>query len=259
MTFIHIASDNALRNCTNGGHKADERHSALAALAQQIASTGIPAEAVEIYKGRNIVVRYDTPFGAVNIKQFKVPHIINRLVYGNLRHGKARHSFENAEKLIAKGFHTPKPLAFIEHRQGLLFGISYFVSEQLEGYSDIRDLATLEHREAIVEAIGQLMADLHRAHIFMKDFSQGNVLWRCEADGSIRLALVDINRMAFGVNSTRRLMKNFRNVADDPDLLNDLALAYSRASGMPSDEALKRANRARHLFLRKRRIKKLLK
>lgn len=259
MTFIHIASDDALRNCTIGGRKADERHSALAALAQQIASTGIPAEAVEIYKGRNIVVRYDTPLGAVNIKQFKVPHIINRLVYGNLRHGKARHSFENAEKLIAKGFHTPQPLAYIEHRQGVLFGISYFVSEQLEGYAEIRDLATLEHREAIVEAVGQLMADLHRAHIFMKDFSQGNVLWRREADGSIRLALVDINRMDFDVSSTRRLMKNFRNVADDPDLLNDLALAYSRASGMPSDEALRRANRARSLFLRKRHIKKLLK
>lgn len=65
--------------------------------------------------------------------------------------------------------------------------------------------------------------------------------------------------MAFEVHSTRRLMKNFRNVADDPTLLNDLALAYSRASGMPADEALRRANRARRLFLRKRRIKKLLK
>lgn len=259
MTFIHIASDDASGNCPIGGRKADEQHSALAALTQQIATTGIPPEAIEIYRGRNIVVRYDTPHGAVNIKQFKIPHIINRLVYGNLRHGKARHSFENADKLIAKGFHTPKPLAYIEHRHGLLFGISYFLSEQLEGYAEIRDLATLEHRAAIVEAIGQLMADLHRANIFMKDFSQGNVLWRREADGSIRLALVDINRMAFGVHSTRRLMKNFRNVADDPDLLSDLALAYSRASGMPADEALRRANRARRLFLRKRRIKKLLK
>lgn len=259
MTFIHIASDDVSGNCPIGGRKADERHTALAALAQEIASTGIPAEAVDIYKGRNLVVRYDTPHGAINIKQFKIPHIINRLVYGNLRHSKARHAFENAEKLIAKGFHTPQPLAYIEHRQGLLFGISYFVSEQLEGYADIRDLATLEHRDAIVDAIGQLMADLHRAHIFMKDFSQGNVLWRREADGSIRLALVDINRMAFDVYSTRRLMKNFRSIAEDPTLLNNLALAYSRASGMPSDEALQRANRARRLFLRKRRIKKLLK
>ena len=239
--------------------KTNERFAGIADIAKRLAASGIPAEAVDIYKGRNLVVRYDTPHGAVNIKRFKVPHIINQLVYGNLRHSKARHSFENAEKLIAKGFHTPKPLAYIEHRKGLLFGISYFVSEQLEGYAEIRDIATLEHREAIVEAIGQLMADLHRAHIFMKDFSQGNVLWRREADGSIRLALVDINRMAFDVSSKRRLMKNFRNVADDPNLLNDLALAYSRASGMPSDEALRQANRARHLFLRKRRIKKLLK
>lgn len=239
--------------------KTNERFAGIADIAKRLAASGIPAEAVEIYKGRNLVVRYDTPHGAINIKQFKIPHIINRLVYSNLRHSKARHAFENAEKLIAKGFHTPKPMAYIEHRQGLLFGISYFVSEQLEGYAEIRQIEHSEHRKAIVEAIGQLIADLHRAHIFMKDFSQGNVLWRREADGSIRLALVDINRMAFDVSSKRRLMKNFRNVADDPNLLNDLALAYSRASGMPSDEALRQANRARHLFLRKRRIKKLLK
>ncbi len=239
--------------------KTNERLAGIADLAKRLAASGIPAEAVDIYKGRNRVVRLDTDASAVNIKQFRVPHAINRLVYGNLRSGKARRAYENAERLLSLGFPTPAPLAYVEEREGIKFGISYFVSEQLDGYSDIRQIAHSEHRAAIVEAVGQLMADLHRAHIFMKDFSQGNILWHLEPDGSISLSLVDINRMAFGVHSTRRLMKNFRSIADDPTLMADLAAAYSRASGMPTAEVMRRAERAKRLFLLKRRIKKLLK
>lgn len=238
---------------TTNGHPTVDR------LARQLAAHGIPAEATDIYKGRNRVVRLDTDGETVNIKQFRIPHAINRLVYGNLRRSKARRAYENAGRLLALGLPTPAPLAYVEHREGLRFGLSYFVSEQLEGYEDIRRIAESEHRTAIVDAVGRLMADLHRAHIFMKDFSQGNVLWRADARGHIELSLVDINRMAFGVHSTRRLMKNFRTVTDDPALLAEIAQAYARASGMPPEEALRRAQRARRLYLLKRRLKKLLK
>lgn len=231
----------------------------LTALARQLAADGIPVEAIDIYKGRNRVVCLPTEAGEVNIKQFRIPHAINRLVYGNLRRGKARRAYENAGKLLAQGFPTPAPLAYVEQREGVRFGTSYFVSEQLQGFEDIRHIAVSEHRTAIVEAIGRLMADLHRAHIFMKDFSQGNVLWRVDSDGRISLSLVDINRMAFGVRSKRRLMKNFRTVADDPALLAEIAQAYARASGMAPDEAMRRAQRANRLYILKRRLKKLLK
>ena len=54
-------------------------------------------------------------------------------------------------------------------------------------------------------------------------------------------------------------MKNFRTVADDPALLAEIAQAYVRASGMAPDEAMRRAQRAKRLYILKRRLKKLLK
>lgn len=227
----------------------------LRPLVDTIAREGIPAEAADIYQGRNRVVRYDASDQPLNIKEFHVPNAINRLVYGNLRKSKARRAFENGQRLLEMGFDTPRPIAFIEKTDGRLMGQSYYISRQEDGMEDIRRLARSPLRDRLVDHIGQLMAQLHQAGVWMKDFSQGNILWRLEPDGSLRLTLVDINRMAFNVTSRRKLMSNFRTVTDDPQMLRAIAAAYAFHAGADPDQVLRQAIDQRRRYKRKARLK----
>ncbi len=228
-------------------------------LANQLAEKGIPAEAVDIYSGRNRVVCLDTAdLGKVNIKAFRRPSIINSLVYTTLRHSKARRAYENAIKLRETGIHSPRPLAYVEVRRGPFLHESYFVSIQLEGYQDVRALPPDPLRAKIIDNIGLTLARLHRRHIWMKDFSQGNVLWREEPDGHISISLVDINRMAFGVTSHHKLMKNFRSISNNTLSLRALVAAYVFHASADPDGTLKDAQKARSAFRRAKKLKNRL-
>lgn len=232
-------------------------------LAHGLLTRGLPWRSTIIYNGRNHVARVHDSGREVCIKAFKVPHIINRFVYGNLRTGKARRSFEHAIRLRNLGFNTPEPLAYAEEG-GLLFGRSYYVCQYLPDFSDIRDLSKLdEHSLAtMADELGALMARLHDSGIWMKDFSQGNILYRRTPKGGFDFYLIDINRMEFGVTDHRHLMQNFKAVTESPRFLDMLARAYARHARLPEGVTVLEARRVRARFLasaaRKKVIKRIL-
>ena len=51
----------------------------------------------------------------LNVKSFKVPMLINRIIYGTFRKSKARRSFEFAKRLITLGIKSPEPIAYYEN------------------------------------------------------------------------------------------------------------------------------------------------
>lgn len=236
----------------------NSRYPDIAPLAQTIANDGIPAEAVDIYNRRNRVARLAYGNMDICIKQFRVPHMLNRIVYGKLRHSKARRAYENALILHENGINTPEPLAYIEERSGGMLRRSYYLCRHIEGYSDLRDIEKTAGHDEIILATGQLLAELHHKGIWMKDFSAGNILWKRSEDGSLRLALVDINRMAFGVHSRKKLNTNFRTITANPVVLQDIAAAYSHYSGADPDPVLETARCERRKYLRMQRIKNIL-
>ncbi len=67
----------------------------------------------------------------LNIKSFKVPHLVNRIAYSFFRKSKANRSFEYANDLIKKGIKTPKPFAYFEYSNLKLLHKSFYVSEQI--------------------------------------------------------------------------------------------------------------------------------
>lgn len=213
-------------------------------LVDRLLTDGIPADAVDIYEGRNRVVRLMHEGRHVNIKQFKVPNIVNRLAYTTVRSSKAERAYEYALRLRNLGFNTPEPLAYAERRNGPLLGLSYFVSQQLEGFCDMRTIGEDDDRAVLADELGALMARMHDMGVWMKDFSQGNVLRRRGPKGHYEFFLVDINRMQFDVTDSRRLMDNFGRITDDPSFLRILARAYSRHSGRPVDEMMAQATAA---------------
>ena len=241
--------------------------SALSALVGDIASGGVPAQAVEIYQGRNVVAAFDGPEGCrLNIKAFRRPNAINRFAYGVLRHGKARRAYDNALRLLEAGLSTPQPLAWIECRTcaGALLSESYFLSEQLDGREDIRRCAGMADFDAIARGIAAVMLRPHRAGIWMKDFTPGNILWQRLPDGTYDFALVDINRMAFGVRSHRRLMSNFGRLFPDDDAATErVARHYASLAGLDAGHVAEDARRAiadaHRRLQRKNILKKLFK
>lgn len=231
-------------------------------LAYSLIKNGMPRRTTLIYKGRNRVERLNDSGRDVCIKAFKIPHIINRIIYGNFRTGKARRSFEHAIKLRNLGFNTPEPLAYAEEG-GFLFGRSYYVCQYLPDFSEIRDLSMLTDSQlsTMADDLGKLIHRLHDAGILMKDFSQGNILYRITPKGHFDFYLVDINRMEFNVKNHNKLMQNFKAVTESDRFLDMLARSYARHAGRSEKVTVDEARKVRNKFLqaaeRKRIIKKI--
>ncbi|MFV7791629.1 hypothetical protein ACNO6Z_12365, partial [Aliarcobacter lanthieri] len=73
------------------------------------------------------------------VKAFKIPNIINQVVYAYFRDSKAKKSYENAVKLINLNINTPTPIGYIEFYQNFLFKESFFISEKLDYLFTIRE------------------------------------------------------------------------------------------------------------------------
>ena len=71
----------------------------------------------------------------VNIKSFKKPNLVNKVVYKFFRKSKAERSFKNALKLLEANIGTPYPMAFSEDNTKALFGNSYYACSL---YSSVR-------------------------------------------------------------------------------------------------------------------------
>ena len=79
-------STKIITHCSDNGRL----HSSLV---ERIVESGLPSEAIVIYRGRNVVATVPSGEITVNIKAFALPNIVNRFVYGRFRDGKARRSF----------------------------------------------------------------------------------------------------------------------------------------------------------------------
>lgn len=234
----------------------------IAKLVDELAAGGIPSDATTVYEGRNRVARIIRDNRAISIKAFKVPNLINRLAYTTLRKSKAVRSYQHALMLRNLGFNTPEPLAWVEERRGLLLGHSYYVCQHLDGFRDLRVLDRLVKRGVLADDLGALMARLHEHGVWMKDFSQGNLLYRTTPKGRYEFFLIDINRMEFDVSDRHKLMTNFRAITEDASFRRILIRAYARHAHLPEAKVTAEANAALAAFerkwRRKRRIKQIL-
>lgn len=231
---------------------------------EAIFQNGVGDKAVQIYRGaRNTL--YDITDGSGHrlcVKHFRKAKFPNSYIYTTLRHSKARRSFEHALRLLDLGFLTPRPIAWAEHRHGLKLRDSYYICEYLD-LPNIRNWGTLPDADSLIDALGAFMVSLHRAGIYHRDFSPGNILIDRHSDGTYRFYLVDINRMNFNVTDRRKLMSMFRSISLDEADTRRLSQAYAKASGENADviaaEAIESLNRYKAVKRRHRRWKKFLK
>lgn len=201
----------------------------------------------------------------VNIKSFKVPNILNQIVYNFFRKGKAQRSFEYANNLLSLGVGTPAPIAYYENKTLLFFKKSFYVSEQLEydlTYRElIRDLNYPNHDE-ILRAFTRFTFELHEKGINFLDHSPGNTLIKIK-NGEFDFFLVDLNRMEFKTMDFKDRMSNFSRLSKYKSMVETMSDEYAKCIGkdysIVFDSMWKETLNFRKKTERKRRLKKVVK
>ena len=185
---------------------------------------------------RNTIRLFPADTLTLNIKAFKVPHLLNQIIYKFIRPSKAKRSFEYATILLEKGIGTPQPIAFIENFSNLGLRDSYYVSEHLNADLTFRELVEIpnfKNHEEILRAFARFCFKIHEKGIEFLDHSPGNTLVKIEGD-KYKFYLVDLNRMKFHDNMTfDQRMKNLSRLTPKKEMVeimsNEYAKLYDRA------------------------------
>ncbi len=171
-----------------------------------------------IHKARNEIKIIDFNGESLVVKSFKIPSILNKIVYTFFRDSKAKKSYENSIKIID---FVPKPIGYVEFKKFGLMHESYFVSENFKYDFTIREpllQADFKDKEEVFKAFARFTYKLHEQGIFHLDYSPGNILIKEENEDYI-FKIVDINRMEFKPLDLDERLKNFAKLwAKDEDL-----------------------------------------
>lgn len=214
---------------------------------------------------RNIIKIIDFNGSNINIKAFKIPNVINQLVYSFFRKSKAQRSFEYANRLTKMGVGTPKPLAYFEFKSGLLFKRSFYVSEQLDCDLTYRELTKdfdIPNYDAILRAFTRFTFSLHEKGIHFLDHSPGNTLIKRNGK-DFNFYLVDLNRMKFGNLDFETRIKNFSRLTIHKSMVEVMSDEYANCSGEDYNKIFSlmwsETERFQEKFYRKKRLKKKFK
>lgn len=210
-------------------------------------------EGTTIYKARNEIKVFEVEGVKLNVKQFKVPHFINRVAYTFFRPSKVLRAFTYALKVQALGGDTPPPVGYIQFKKGGLLHRSYFISLQYD-YEPMYEPGRrpLAENADLFAAMARYTAGLHERGIYHADYSPGNILYKRTPEG-IKFCLVDINRMYFGPVSVKRGCANFARLWGGEDAFRLIARSYAEARGADPEACLKWVLEAREEFWKRYR------
>lgn len=196
-------------------------------------------DAIEGGKGsRNIIKTVSVNDLKLNIKAFKKPNTVNKLIYKFFRKSKAQRSFEYANKLLKLGVGTPTPIAYFEYSSPFLFGKSFYVSEHLDCDLTYRELTkdfNIPNYDAILRAFTRFTYGLHQKNIHFLDHSPGNTLIK-KVGSEYHFYLVDLNRMNFVPMDFDTRIKNFSKLTIHKSMVEVMSDEYAKCSGEDYDK-----------------------
>ncbi|MCR5696029.1 MAG: hypothetical protein K6G73_03520 [Marinilabiliaceae bacterium] len=220
-----------------------------------------------IFSGRNIVKRFQiSGFDqTIIVKRFRKPNALNRFIYGNIRATKAKRAYQNAFELIARGFSTPEPFAYVELSSCGVMGVCYYLSSEC-CYAPICDkLNPPDFDKSMADAFAKFVAQLHTKGVVHCDLNSTNVLYNIE-NGDVKFELIDINRMKFfDANKVMPIdvaLDNLTLFTGDMDVFTYVATRYVDYRALPKstvEKALERKNRHDVNYKRKRKFSRLFK
>jgi tRNA A-37 threonylcarbamoyl transferase component Bud32 len=222
-------------------------------------------ESHTIHNARNILKVFNVNGKKIVVKSFKVPNVVNQIVYSFFRDSKAARSYMYSQKLKKLSIATPQPIAFVEYRRFGLFQQSYYLCEHFDYDFEIRAVLKdpdFTDREQIFKEFAHFSYGLHEAGVYHVDYSPGNVLIKKEG-AHFLFSIVDVNRMEFMTFTNDLRMKNLSRFSASEHDTQMIAKFYAEAAGLDKEWALKtlRFYHEKHqeYMKRKRELKRLKK
>lgn len=209
-----------------------------------------------VYTARNQLKSYSVEGYELIVKRYKKPHYINRIAYSFVRPPKAERAYQYALKLLELDLNSPEPIAYIIENSGGLLEQSYFISIYEKDYQDVRDLMSGQQKdEQLLKELAGYIACFHNKGVLHLDMSPGNILYKKDSD-VYKFTLIDINRMQFlsSISKDKRY-KSFKRLAENQEVLAELAGFYALASGINKDEAVREITRNSYEFFNSRKFK----
>lgn len=217
---------------------------------------------------RNSIKKIQLENGKIaTIKSFKIPNIVNKVVYRFFRESKAQRSYDYAKKLIDLGFLTPYPIAYVEEVSPFQFGRSFYFSELVDADLTYREMVhdiNWPNRTEILKQFTQFTYQLHEAGIEFLDHSPGNTLIKKVGANRYEFYLVDLNRMNFHESMDFDLrMKNFSRLTPHREMIEIMGKEYAKLIDKPEHEVVEamwqKTTEFQEKFLLKQERKKKLK
>lgn len=205
--------------------KYKPQRQAIEAIIQQFDTTGRNLDNSQ----RNTIKLFDIGDETFNVKSFKTPNIINKIIYRFFRPSKAQRSFEYAHYLLDHGVLTPYPVAYFENKGTFFFKKSYYISKHLSYDLTYRELiknSPYVGDEKLLSAFAKFTFQLHEKGIHFLDHSPGNTLIQLN-DGTPQFYLVDLNRMEFGTMDFEKRLKNFERLSPIAEQVRVMADTYA--------------------------------
>ena len=176
------------------------------------------------------------------IKAFKIPHLINQVVYAYFRDSKAKKSYRNGIELIKRGISTPEPIGYIEYYKLGLFEKSYFLSIYEPYDFTIRE--ALHHKlsdyKDVLISFAKFTYSLHVKGVWHVDYSPGNILIR-KKENEYEFFIVDINRMDFREIKAYEGLENFNKLWAKDEDMELMAKEYAKLASIDEKKAIKTA------------------
>ena len=193
------------------------------------------AEGKVIYKGRNEIKVFEVGDRTVCVKKYRIPPFLNRILYSwGWRKPKAKRTYENAQKILSRGFNTPRQYGYVlEYRNGWIresFSVGEFVENS-------RTVGQDKQNAQLIRAFADYTASLHAHGLMHRDYILNNILYRQNEKG-YAFTLIDINRFVFRSTPIRGFLQsmNLMQPFQDQQELNAFVQAYEAAD--PSSGAL---------------------
>lgn len=212
----------------------------LAELPSRFSDLGYP-----IHEGRNTLRNIAAEGLRLTVKRYKRPDWVHRVIYGFLRRSKCRRAYDNGMALLARGFSTPQPVAWIERSTAGLLQDAYLVTLQsdFERFTDAANAFPEGDSVPVVEAFADFAISLHEAGVEHLDFNHTNILYRKDpATHRIVFQLIDINRMRFHDAPLARhlCVKNLHRLFCPAIAFLNILRVYAERRGWDRDEMLLR-------------------
>jgi len=174
------------------------------------------------------------------VKAFRKPSFPQNYSYGLVSDSKAKKSYNNAHKLIKKGFITPAPIGYFESRKAGKLTFSYYICEYAEETETLRSIYKQSNTlsKPLIENFTTFCIELHNQGVLHRDFNPLNILVK-DTDAIPSFSLVDINRITWYQNLTlARSMHSLSRLGFPTEISHAIIDEYAKQKGVSNNQCL---------------------